>query len=162
MSRINHLLRLFVSFLAALGVAAYGCAALVTVADVVGRLIGFPVQGVVDLVQLFIVAGAWLVMPYAFLTGAHVGVDFLLKMIPSAIRGALRVFSAGAALVLTGLMLWYGFETFVVRASYGDSSQQLGIPMEWYWYPMLLGLAVSLLAILLQTLAPAHQEAGHE
>ncbi|MCK0509670.1 TRAP transporter small permease [Aromatoleum buckelii] len=162
MSRVHSLARSLVSALAALGVAAYGGAALVTVADVIGRTVDMPVQGVVDLVQLFVVTGAWLVMPYAFMTGAHVGVDFVINSLPKALRVPLQLFAAAVALVLVGLMLWYGFETFEVRSMFGDRSQQLGIPVAWYWYPLLIGLTVSLLGVVLETAATWQRVSRHE
>ncbi len=162
MTRVHSLARSLVSALAALGVAAYGGAALVTVADVIGRNFDLPVQGVVDLVQLLVVTGAWLVMPFAFMSGAHVGVDFVVKALPSALRVPLQLGAAAVALALVGLMLWYGFETFDVRSAYGDRSQQLGIPVAWYWYPLLVGLTLSLLGIVLEVLATSQKGTGNE
>nr|WP_282099109.1 TRAP transporter small permease subunit [Thauera aromatica] len=145
-----------------MGVAAYGGAALVTVADVIGRNFDLPVQGVVDLVQLLVVTGAWLVMPFAFMSGAHVGVDFVVKALPGALRVPLQLGAAAVALALVGLMLWYGFETFDVRSAYGDRSQQLGIPVAWYWYPLLVGLTLSLLGVVLEVLATLPKGTGNE
>lgn len=162
MTRVHSLARSLVTALAALGVAAYGGAALVTVADVIGRNFDLPVQGVVDLVQLLVVTGAWLVMPFAFMTGAHVGVDFVVKSLPGALRVPLQLFAAAVALALVGLMLWYGFETFDVRSAYGDRSQQLGIPVAWYWYPLLAGLTLSLLGVVLEVLATSQKGTGNE
>ncbi|RYH01188.1 TRAP transporter small permease [Salipiger sp. IMCC34102] len=137
-----------VQALAVLGVASYGAAAVVTVVDILGRRIGLPVLGVVDLVQLFVVAGAWLVLPYAFFTGAHVSVDFLIERLPRGPRLSLIALAAAASLGLVGLMLWQGYLTFQTRTMFGDTSQQLGIPVAWFWYPLLVGLAVSIVAIL--------------
>lgn len=134
--------------LATLGVLAYAGAALVTVADILGRTIGLPIDGVVDLVQLFVMTGAWLVMPYAFMVGAHVGVDFVLDALPRAPALLFHGFAALVAFVLIALMLWQGIETFKVRTMFGDKSQQLGIPIAWYWYPLLVGLAASLVGVL--------------
>ena len=153
--------RWLASTLAVIGVASYGLAALVTVVDVVGRRIGFPIEGVVDLVQLFVITGAWLVMPFAFYTAAHVSVDFLLSRLPAGVMVPLRVMSAGMALMLVGLMLWQGYVTFETRTMFGDTSQQLGIPVAWYWYPLLVGLLVSLLAILAELIRSITREAGN-
>jgi TRAP-type C4-dicarboxylate transport system permease small subunit len=140
-------MRAIVRALAGLGVLAYGAAALVTVADILGRQVGLPVEGVVDLVQLFIMAGAWLVMPFVFMSGAHVGVDFVVDALPRGLSLVLQGFAALVALVLVALMLWQGWGTFSIRTMFGDTSQQLGIPVAWYWYPLLVGLTISLLAI---------------
>lgn len=162
MNRAHDLARTLVTALAVLGVAAYCGAALVTVADVLGRTVGLPVEGVVDLVQLFVVTGAWLVMPYAFMTGAHVSVDFVVNALPSALRVPLQLFAAAVALVLVGLMLRYGFDTFEVRTMFGDRSQQLGIPVAWYWYPLLAGLTVSLIAVVLEAATVLQRRTGDE
>lgn len=151
-------LRRLIGLLAALGVAAYGAAALVTVADVIGRRIGLPVDGVVDLVQLFVMAGAWLAMPFAFMTGAHVGVDFLVERMPRAPATLLRGAAMVLAVVLLGLMLVYGYQTAGMRMMFGDKSQQLGIPIVWYWAPLILGLAVSALGALLGFVAVLRPE----
>jgi TRAP-type C4-dicarboxylate transport system permease small subunit len=161
MHRLTQLARGAVKALAALGVAAYGVAALVTVADVIGRRLGYPIEGVVDLVQLFVVNGAWLVMPFAFMTAAHVSVDFLLKSLPAVLMVPLRLLATTLSLSLVGAMLWQGYLTYQTRIMYGDTSQQLGIPIAWFWYPLLIGLAVSLIAILLELATALRAENRH-
>lgn len=150
MKQVVKLARWLINVLAMLGVAAYGAAVVVTVADIIGRRFGYPVEGVVDLVQLSIVTGAWLVMPYAFYSAAHVSVDFLLASMPVTLRAPLRAGSSVLAFGLVGLMLWQGYLTFETRTIFGDKSQQLGIPIAWYWYPLLVGLSASLVAIALE------------
>lgn len=164
-----RLLRLALSGFAVAGVLAYAGAAAVTVADVLGRTVGLPIDGVVDLVQLLVMAGTWLVMPYAFMTGAHVSVDLLVSSLPRRAAIPLRSLAAMASFALLALMLWQGFETFGVRTMFGDRSQQLGIPVAWYWYPVLLGLAASLLGVALSLVAEGRDEdpvdevgAGHD
>jgi TRAP-type C4-dicarboxylate transport system permease small subunit len=153
-------LRGLIGLLAALGVAAYGAAALVTVGDVVGRRFGLPIDGVVDLVQLFVMAGAWLVMPFAFMTGAHVGVDFLVERMPRAPAVLMRAAAMAVAVVLLGLMFGYGYQTAGMRMMFGDRSQQLGIPIVWYWAPLILGLGVSALGAILGFVATVRPDTG--
>lgn len=150
MKHVTGAVQALITWIAALGVLAYGAAAAVTVADILGRRIGMPIEGIVDLVQLFVVGGAWLVMPYAFMTGAHVSVDLLLTTLPRGLARPMLVLGAVLAIGLLGLMLWQGYLTFRTRTMFGDSSQQLNIPIAWYWYPLLVGLAVSILGVLAQ------------
>lgn len=134
--------------LAGVGVLSYCAAAAVSVADVIGRRFGMPVVGVVDLVQLFVMAGAWLCIPWGFTVGAHVGVDFLLERMPA---GAARGLQALAALIAAGLMamiLWKCLGAWQMQALLGDKSQQLGIPMSYFWVPLLVGAGASILAAL--------------
>jgi TRAP-type C4-dicarboxylate transport system permease small subunit len=134
--------------LAILGVAAYAAAALVTVADIVGRRFGLPIDGVVDLVQLGVIAGAWFVIPWAFLAGSHVSVDFLQARMPDVAGRALEMLAALLAGGLLLLMLYYGYQAASVQRMLGDRSQQLGIPIVWYWAPQLLGQAAAVAALL--------------
>ncbi|WBU59957.1 TRAP transporter small permease [Paracoccus albus] len=137
-----------IELLAALGVLAYCAAALVSVADVIGRRIGTPVPGVVDLVQLFILGGAWLSIPWGFSIGAHVGVDFLIEKLPAGVQRTLRGLAATAAAALMALILWKCIGTYQMQVMLGDKSQQLGIPISLYWLPLLLGVAASMLALI--------------
>lgn len=156
MRRIYPALRALVTVSAVVGVLGYAAAALLTVADVIGRQIGLPVPGIVDLVQLFILGGAWLVIPYAFMTGAHVGVDLLVEAFPRSIEKPLRAVAGLAAIGLLSLMLMSCYETFQQQVMFGDRSQQLGIPVLYYWMPLLFGVALSIIAAAM-TLIPKSQ-----
>ncbi|EKV26646.1 hypothetical protein C882_2273 [Caenispirillum salinarum AK4] len=144
---------MLVTAAAVLGVLGYAAAALLTVGDVIGRQIGTPIPGMVDLVQLFVLGGAWLVIPYAFMTGAHVGVDLVVDMLPGSVERGARAVASLAAVALLGLMLMECYKAFQMQILFGDKSQQLGIPILYYWVPLLIGVGLSILAALL-TLVP--------
>lgn len=156
MRRIYLALRVLVTVSAVVGVLGYAAAALLTVGDVIGRQVGLPIPGIVDLVQLFILGGAWLVIPYAFMTGAHVGVDLLVEAFPRFIERPLRAVASLAAIGLLGLMLMSCYDTFQQQIMFGDRSQQLGIPILYYWIPLLLGIVLSIIAAAM-TLIPKAQ-----
>lgn len=137
-----------IEILAAIGVLSYCVAALISVADVIGRRIGTPVPGVVDLVQLFILAGAWLSIPWGFTVAGHVGVDFLVDRMPGGLQRLLRGIAALAAVVLMALILWKCAEAYRLQVMLGDKSQQLGIPISLYWLPLLVGVGASILALI--------------
>lgn len=160
MRHLLQALRALITVAAAIGVAAYAAAALLTVGDVIGRQVGLPIPGMVDLVQLCVLGGAWLVIPYAFLTGAHVGVDLLVESFPRAARGLLRVLATLAAMGLLALMLTYCYDTFQQQLMFGDRSQQLGIPIFYYWLPLLFGVALSIVAAALALLPRPAKEAA--
>ncbi|HEV7371766.1 TRAP transporter small permease [Arenibaculum sp.] len=160
MRRLAQALRALVLASAVVGVLAYAAAALLTVADIVGRQTGMPIPGVVDLVQLCVLGGAWLVIPHAFLAGAHVGVDLLVESFPRAVERPLRALASLAAVGLLGLMLVYCYEAFQQQLLYGDRSQQLGIPIVWYWVPLLFGLALSAVAAALTVFSTPHPQAA--
>ncbi|WBU63600.1 TRAP transporter small permease [Paracoccus aerodenitrificans] len=137
-----------IELLAAIGVLSYCTAALISVADVIGRRIGTPVAGVVDLVQLFIMAGAWLSIPWGFAVAAHVGVDFLLEAMPSKLGRLLRLLAAISAILLMALIFAECIPTYRMQVMLGDKSQQLGIPIAFYWLPLLGGVLASILALI--------------
>ena len=137
-----------IEILAAFGLLAYAAAALISVADVIGRRIGTPVPGVVDLVQLCVLAGAWLSIPWGFTVAGHVGVDFLVERMPNGWQRLLRGLAALAALVLMALILWKCAGAYRMQVMLGDKSQQLGIPISLYWLPLLVGVAASILALI--------------
>ena len=154
------LLRGLMAVSASVGFAAFAAAALLTVADVVGRRLGMPIVGIVDLVQLFVLSGAWLVIPYAFVKGAHVGVDLLVEAFPKALNRVLRAVSSLVAVALLGLMLNACIDAYSQQLLFGDRSQQLGIPITWYWLPLLVGVALSIVAALLTLVDPPQPEAS--
>lgn len=158
MKYLLQALRALVIVSAATGVAAYAAAALLTVGDVIGRQMGMPIPGVIDLVQLCILGGAWLVIPYAFLTGAHVGVDLLVESFPRVFQTLLRFIAGLAAIALLALMFKYCYDTFQQKLMFGDRSQQLGIPIFYFWIPLLYGVALSIVATALAFIPTAQQE----
>lgn len=134
---------------ALLGVAALLGAMAVTVADIVLRPLGNAVPGVVDLVQLAVMAGAFLAIPYTFISDGHVSVDLLAQNLPARLAALLRLLAALLATGLLTLMLYYGWQSAWQQHAFGDVSQTIGIPLFWYWTPLLAGLALSALATLL-------------
>jgi TRAP-type C4-dicarboxylate transport system permease small subunit len=158
MTYVLQILRALVIVSAGTGVAAYAAAALFTVGDVIGRQIGMPIPGVIDLVQLCVLGGAWLVIPYAFLTGAHVGVDLLVESFPRALETLLRTMAGLVAIALLTLMFNYCYETFQQKLMFGDRSQQLGIPIFYFWIPLLYGVALSIVAAALAIIPAPRQE----
>ena len=132
-----------------LGFACLAGAALVTVADIALRQVGGAVVGVVDLVQLLVMAGAYLAIAYAFLHGGHVAVDLVSARLGRRLDAACR---ALGALLAAGFMLAiarYGLDAALEQHAYGDRSHTMGIPILWYWTPLLLGAALSALAAVL-------------
>ena len=124
-------------------------AGLVTVADIVLRFFGGAVPGAVDLVQLFVMATAFAAIPWAFHTDGHVGVDLVSERLPAPVQAALRMLAALAAAVVMALILVYGWQAAALQMRFGDVSQNLGVPMVWYWAPLLAGAALSLAACLI-------------
>ena len=167
--RLNRWARVL-AWLALLCLAA---ATLVTLADIglralsraIGLVTGTPpglaLVGVVDLVQLAVMAAAYLAIPFTFAGEGHVTVDMLHRRLPPRLRTLLRALGALLSCLFMAMILRYGIEQARLVASYGDRSATLGIPLVWYWLPLLLGAALSVVitglqgaSLLLRALAP--------
>ena len=145
-------------YLAWLGVLALIGAAGVTVFDVlVRRTLGFTVLGMVDITQLLVMSGVFLSIPYAFFREHHVGVDFITDTLPPRALAGLKCVVAIAGLVFMGACGLYAWDQATQQVNIGDVSQTAGIPMVWYWAPLLTGCALSVLACLFMAVRFAGQ-----
>jgi tripartite ATP-independent transporter DctM subunit len=119
----------------------------VTVADIgLRRLAGYAMIGTLDMVQLCIMVAACLAIPHDFVAGGHVGVDLATDPLPPRSLAAVKAAAALAGAVFMAAAGWYGGEQAVLQAGYGDSSQTIGIPMLWFWLPLVGGAGLSALA----------------
>jgi len=138
------------SALALIGVLALMAGVAVLMADIATRkTIGFSVLGMIDLTQLAQMACVFLVLPLAFLRRSHISVDFVTDRLPPRALAAVELCSALLGIALLGAILWYSWEQAAIQVAQRDVSVTLGIPMAAYWAPLLLGTALSVLALLL-------------
>ena len=135
--------------LALLGALSLGAAAAVTFVDVILRFFGGSVRGVVDLVQLFVMTGVFLSMPYTFFIDGHVRVTILLDRLAPALRSALLVLGGVLVLAFMVALALRTHDGLVQMMGRRDSTLNLAIPMIWFWGPMLAGFALSIPAIVL-------------
>lgn len=118
---------------------------LLTMVDIFLRSVStLTVPGMVDIMQLFILTGAMLAVPHAFLTDQHVAIDLFADLMPRGLQLALRIAAAFLAVAFLSGVLWFSFGQAMNEA--GDRSQTIGIPMTWYWAPFLAGIALSVFA----------------
>lgn len=122
----------------------------IIVADVATRRsIDFPIAGTMDLTQLFVMSCAFLAMPLAFLRNAHVSVEFVTDRLPSRVLLAVEAVAAAISCAFIVASLVCSVEQALLQVGNGDRSQTIGIPIFWYWVPLLIGFAFSALATLM-------------
>jgi TRAP-type C4-dicarboxylate transport system permease small subunit len=96
------------------GAAGLLCMMLVEAAAVIGRHIGMPVMGALEIVQFAIVPAACASMLIATLQGAHAAVHMITERMPQSAQGvALRIGSALAGACFATLTVgsaWLAFE----------------------------------------------------
>src|SRR6185503_16886044 len=121
-----HLAARLFGYLAAVFLAAM---MLLTVADVVLRaFFNYPIQGMLELIELGLACTIFLALPAVFrildLVGALTSLDVLV------------------------VMAWQMVPLARAMHEFGDVTSDLSIPRIWYWVPVLLGVVASALATL--------------
>ena len=156
-----HFVEVSSRWLAVGGMALLGLIILVVMGDIVlRRSIGFSVPGTVDLTQLAVMTAFFLALPSTFLHEANVGVDFMTDPLPPAALWTLKAIVALLAAAFMGAMTWYCFDQAMLQVSSGDRSQTIGIPIAFYWGPLLLGCGLAVSSSLLLTLRYGREALG--
>src|SRR6266536_2303692 len=134
---MERLLRL----LSLAGTAAIVIGVALTMTDIGLRSVStLTVKGIVDIMQLCVLIGAMLAIPYGFLTDQHVAIDVFTERMPAGVQVALRVVAAALGALFLGAVTWFSFRQAMTE--YHDRSQTIGIPMIWYWTPFLAAMAL--------------------
>lgn len=143
-ARVDAALVTATSVMALIGMFALVGAIVVVVGDIVWRRIGGgSFIGAVDLTQFSVMAAASWSIPYAFATGAHVTVDLLNHVFPRGLRRALDITAHLIGAGVSGFLCWLSFGRAQEIAAFGDASQDLAIPMVWFWGFLVTGLGAS-------------------
>ncbi len=118
------------SVMAGAGATLIGLLGLAVVADVVGRQIGTPVTGIVELAAQTVVISAFLTMPYVMRKGGHIRATVLVSRTPPAVRKSLELIAYSIGAIIFALLASSAWEAFVsdfVNASY-EGEGALRIP----------------------------------
>lgn len=138
-----------VDWLAYLGLGFVAAVALATGADVILRqTIGSPIRGLVDLTQLAMMYAVFMSIAYGFARRTHVAVTVLTELMSDQANRSLSVAWWLVATVLLAVLSYAAFDQAQLVFSYGDVSQNIRIPMMWYWLPVVSGLALAALGSL--------------
>ena len=120
---------------------------MVTVADVFLRtFFGYPVRGVLELVELGLACTIFLALPAVFLRDEHLVVDVIDHLAKKSVVRLLDLAGAVVSLVVLAVMLWQMVPLARTMHEFGDVTSDLSLPKIWYWVPVLLGLFASALA----------------
>jgi TRAP-type C4-dicarboxylate transport system permease small subunit len=120
---------------------------LMTVADVVLRQTAkIAVAGTVDITQLLVMTAVFTAIPSAFFGDSHVVIELATERLRPRAVAVFRAIAALAALAFVAAAFWYGWDAALQQHGYGDRSQTIGIPILFYWVPLLAGFALSAVA----------------
>jgi TRAP-type C4-dicarboxylate transport system permease small subunit len=116
---------------------------LLTVADVVLRtFFGYPIRGMLELIELGLACTIFIALPAVFLREEHLVVDVLRRSRPLDLAGA------AVSLVVLAFMGWHMLPNARSMIEFGDVTSDLSIPRLWYWVPVLFGVVASAAATL--------------
>jgi TRAP-type C4-dicarboxylate transport system permease small subunit len=117
---------------------------LLTVADVVLRaFFGYPVRGMLELIELGLACTVFLGMPAVFLRKEHLVVDAIDQLTSPAVVRLLDLAGALVSFGLLGFMAWQMVPVARGMYEFGDVTPDLSIPKIYYWVPVLLGVVGS-------------------
>jgi TRAP-type C4-dicarboxylate transport system permease small subunit len=129
-SQLDRVVAKTSSVMAAIGASLIGLLGLTIVADVVGRQLGVPVTGIVELAAQTVVISAFLTIPFVMRRGGHIRATIIVSRTPVGVRKTLEViaYSIGAVIfILLAFSAWDAFVEDFVNASY-EGEGALRIP----------------------------------
>lgn len=117
-----------------------------TVLDILLRSVSsMTVHGLTDIVTLCTMIGAIFAIPYGFAMDQHVVIDVFTSRLPKWVEKSLMMLAALLSLLFLVGVFWFSSQQMMTEYGYGDRSQSIGIPMIWYWLPLVAGIGISAL-----------------
>ena len=116
------------------------------VADI---LLGKPLAGDFELVEVGVAIAAFAFLPYCQLTGANVSADIFMQNARPGIQAALSAAAGAIALAFAALLLWRMALGLVELREYRETTTITGFPIWVAYVPILLSLALLLVAALI-------------
>jgi len=111
------------------------------------KAINSPIQGAEDILLLSLVVIVALSVPFGARTGAHIEIEVLESRMSKAFAKWSKVFVKILGIALLGFMSWRLWESGTKADKFGESTQQLLISYEPFYY--LLSISIGLYAIFL-------------
>lgn len=147
---LRIIIQMGISLMAYIALIFVTLAALMTCLDVVLRQtpMGSPIRGLIDLTQLMVMYAVFFSIAYGFARQSHVAVTALTESLPIQIDRALRILWWLVSVGVLTVLSYAAFNQARLVFSYGDVSQNIRIPMIWYWIPVVAGLLLSALGSL--------------
>ena len=120
-----------------------------TVADVVLRsFFGYPIRGMLELIELGLVCTIFIALPAVFLRRGHLVVDVIDHVAKPPVVRVLERLGGVVTLGVLAVMAWQMWPLAQTMHEFGDVTSDLSIPRLYYWIPVLLGVVSSSLAVL--------------
>src|SRR3546814_15344578 len=100
------------------------------VANVVGRkLFDHPVAGYIDIVEVMMVAYAFLGVAVGQRVGGHVRMEILVQRFKGRTLWVVEAIAVLIGIIVIAVLIWYGFEHALRAYRLGDSTIDLPLPV---------------------------------
>lgn len=110
-----------------------------------------PLQGDFELVEMCVAVAVFMFLPYCQLTDANVTADIFTARASARTVGWLKLLSALIALGFGALLIWRMYAGLLDYRQYVETTTILRIPVWYAYVPILVSLALLLLACLIST-----------
>ncbi len=146
-ARFDSLARHVIEGWALLGGALLICIALMNTWSVISlAVLGFPVPGDFELVEMGVAIAAFSFLPYCQMKGANVTADIFTAAASPATVAAFELLAAVVAAFFSVILLWKMSDGMVSYMRYDEATTILGIPIWTAFPPILASLALLVLA----------------
>ena len=146
---------------AVVGASMIGLLALLIVADVIGRQLGTPILGVVEIAATVVVISGFLTIPYVLRRGSHIRATVLVSRLPAKMQKGFTAFAYLVGVFVFALLAYVSFGEFTsawVEASF-EGEGSLRVPT---WPARLTIFLSSILMVLEGTVAAARALTGDD
>ncbi len=133
---MRNLLTAACKALALAGGALFAAVTLMSAASIAGRLVGRPIQGDFELVQLACAVAIAFCLPYCQLQRGHIIVDFFTARVSKRKRHALDALGALLLALVMMLFAWRSGAGAIAMKASNETSMIMGLPV-WYAYALM-------------------------
>ena len=126
---------------------------LLTVSDALLRsFANSPILGANDLTQVLLVVVVACSLPLCIVSGRAIAVEFVISLLPAALRKLLGRLSALGGSLILGYLAWRCFLNSREAAAFGETTMLLQIPFGPFYLILSVGLAFSAILFLIMAL----------
>jgi len=123
--------------------------ALLILAQIIGRLLGFIVPSADDFAGYCMGASTFLALAYTLRSGGHIRVTMVISHLPKSVARGMEILCTGLGMILTGYFSWFMIQMVKESYYFNEVSQgHLAIPLWIPQFTLAIGLIVLCLAFI--------------
>ena len=131
---------------------------LVNIVSVLGGIFWRPLPGDFEITEVGVAVAAFAFLPYCQVIGANVTADIFTAKLSGRWIGLFKSFASVAALLFSSILLWRMFEGMLSQREYGYTTAIIQFPVWIAYIPILVSLALLIVAAVHSLLSPAGRE----